>query len=103
MFNEYGIGCEICGQNFGYGCCVSPADLDKKYCSTCEKALADATEQRKYLMEEAKKPNWCSGCGEPNYKCYCKIPCPTCNKTLYQCTGDSEDGRCPGYDPTKSY
>lgn len=46
---------------------------------------------------------WCNDCGELNHKCYCDVDCLTCNKKLYKCITDSEDGNCPNYDPSKSY
>ena len=38
---------------------------------------------------------WCNGCGEPVHKCYCDEDCPFCDKKLKDCSGESEDGRCP--------
>ena len=37
---------------------------------------------------------WRDGCGEPNYKCYCGEDCPTCDKKLKDCIGDSDTGDC---------
>jgi hypothetical protein len=41
------------------------------------------------------KKFWCNGCGEPKYKCYCDEQCPTCDKKLKDCIGESESGYCP--------
>lgn len=42
-----------------------------------------------------KESFFCDGCGEPKYKCYCAEDCPTCNKKLIDCIGDSDTGECP--------
>lgn len=42
-----------------------------------------------------KKSFYCDGCGEPKYKCYCNEDCPTCEKKLKDCIGDSDTGECP--------
>ena len=42
-----------------------------------------------------KESFYCDGCGEPKHKCYCSEDCPTCEKKLKDCIGDSDDGECP--------
>lgn len=59
MFEGYGLCCDICGHNMGYGCCLYPGDFNNDRCSVCIKAVKDATEQRNYLIryEAERKRN----------------------------------------------
>lgn len=54
MFHGVEIKCEICGfLILSFGCCVYPEDLHKvsksHLCMDCEKAVKDATEQKKSI------------------------------------------------------
>ncbi len=44
---RYGLLCDICIADMGYGCCLYGDE--KKKCDTCTKAVEDANAQVRYL------------------------------------------------------
>jgi hypothetical protein len=55
MFELREVKCEICGSLLASGCCIHSAHDDKDHlCSECKKAVKDAKEQAKYLLDRKK-------------------------------------------------